>query len=96
MNELNSQHSSSLLTCWIGREQLDPGTAFSGVSPTRRPLKNRQGAAAEGTAQDGAEQPGPHGGLEESHTDALLTNIPHYATRIYKLEIRKCLGENYN
>lgn len=69
MNELNKQHSSSLLMCLIGREQLDPGTV---VSPTHRPLKKRQGEAAEGTAQEGEECPGPHGGLEESHTDALL------------------------
>lgn len=54
VNELSKQHSSSLLLCLIGREQLDPGTV---VSPTHRPLKKRQrqGAVADRTAQDGEE-----------------------------------------
>lgn len=54
--------------CLIAREQLDPGTV---VSPTHGAFKKRQGAAADGTAQDGEEQPGPHGGLKESHTGTL-------------------------
>lgn len=40
MNELNKQHSSSLLLCLIGSEQLDPGTV---VSPYTDPLRKGKG-----------------------------------------------------